>query len=132
MDSRSPTTRDHEIVSAINRRTGAGLRIVGRALQGRVGGAIYAEWPDGRQAVVTRFVGSLAEAKRTADALAYVRDRGLPVPRHDLVVDLDDEVMFVQERLRGAPPRRLTPGTIDAIVEINDRFVGCCALIASG
>ncbi|MFD0480559.1 hypothetical protein ACFQ0B_79880 [Nonomuraea thailandensis] len=54
------------------------------------------------------------------------------VPRHDLVVDLDDEVMFVQERLRGAPPRRLTPGTIDAIVEINDRFVGCCALIASG
>lgn len=127
MDSKSPTTRDHEIVSAINRRTGAGLRIIGRALHGRLGGAIYAEWPDGRQAVVTRFVGSLAEAKCTADVLAHVRDRGLPVPRHDLVVDLNDDVMFVQERLPSAPPRRLTPGRVDAMVEINDRFAGALA-----
>ncbi|WP_345581597.1 phosphotransferase, partial [Nonomuraea rosea] len=99
----------------------------GRALHGRLGGAIYAEWPDGRQAVVTRFAGSLAEAKRTADVLAYVRDRGLPVPRHDLVVNLNDGVMFVQERLPSAPPRPLTPGRIDAMVEINDRFAGALA-----
>ncbi|TDD03403.1 hypothetical protein [Nonomuraea diastatica] len=72
-------------------------------------------------------MGSLAEAKRTADVLAYVRDRGLPMPRHDLVVDLNDDVMFVQERLPSAPPRRLTPGRIDAMVEINDRFAGALA-----
>lgn len=119
--------RDHEVVSAINRRTGAGLRVVGRASYGKLGGAIYAEWPTGRPAVVTRFLGSPAEARRTAEVLAYVRDRGLPVPRHDLVVDLDDGVVFVQERLPSAPPRRLSPARIDALVEINDRFAGALA-----
>lgn len=127
MDSRSAATQDHRIVSAINRRTGAGLTVVGRAVEGRLGGAIYAEWPDGRPAVVTRALASLAEAKRTADVLAYVRDRGLPVPRHDLVVDLDDGVVFVQERLPAAPPRRLTIARVDAIVEINDLFAEALA-----
>src|SRR5690349_21033492 len=105
MDNRPLATRDREVVSALNRRTGAGLRIVGRAAEGELGGAIYAQWPDGRPAVVTRFLASLAEAERTAEVLAYVRDRGIPVPRHDLVVDLDDGVVFVQERLPSAPPR---------------------------
>jgi hypothetical protein len=126
-DSGIAATRDHEIVSAINRRTGAGLRVVGRAPHGRLGGAIYAEWPDGRPAVVTRFLGPLAEAERTAEVLAYARAHGLPVARHDRVVDLDDGVMFVQERLPSAPPRRLTPARMDSIVEINDRFAGALA-----
>lgn len=123
----SAVTRDHEVVSAVNRRTGAGLRVVGRASEGKLGGAIYVEWPDGRPAVVTRFLASLAEARRTAEVLAYVRDRGLPVPRHDLVVELDDGVVFVQERLPNAPPRRLSPARVDAMVEINDRFAGALA-----
>jgi aminoglycoside phosphotransferase (APT) family kinase protein len=127
MDSGLLAIRDHEIVSAINQRTGAGLRVIGRAPHGRLGGAIYASWPDGRLAVVTRFLGPLAEARRTAEVLAYVRDRGLPVPRHDLVVELDDGVAFVQERLPSAPPRRMTPARVDAIVEINDRFAGALA-----
>jgi aminoglycoside phosphotransferase (APT) family kinase protein len=126
-DSRHLATRDHDVVSAINRRTGAGLRVVGRAAHGQLGGAIYAEWPDGRPAVVTRYLGPLAEAQRTAELLAYVRDRGLPVPRHDLVVELNDDVVFVQERLPSAPARRLTPGRVDAMVEINDRFAGALA-----
>jgi len=127
MDRTVLTAHDHETVSAINRRTGAGLTLLGRAPHGRLGGAIYASWPDGRPAVVTRFLGPLAEAKRTAEVLAHVRDRGLPVPRHDLVVDLNDGVAFVQERLPSAPPRRLTPVRVDAIVEINDRFADALA-----
>lgn len=110
MTEGSPTARDREIVSAVNRRTGAALSVVGRAAHGRLGGAIYASWPDGRPAVVTRFLGSPAAAKRTAEVLAYVRDRGLPVPRYDLVVDLDDGVVFVQERLPSAPPPASHPG----------------------
>jgi hypothetical protein len=74
-------------------------------LDGRLGGAIYAQCPDGRPAVVTRFLSSLAEATGTVEVLAYVRDRGLPVARHDLVVDLDDGVAFVQERRRASQER---------------------------
>lgn len=118
---------DETVVAAINRRTDVALTVTGRAELGKLGGAIYVLWPDGRPAVVTRFLGSLAEAKRVADVLAYVRGRGLPVPRHDLVVDLGDGVVFVQERLPSAPSRRLTAARIDAIVEINDRFAGALA-----
>lgn len=111
----------------INRRSGTDLRVLGRAPHGRLGGAVYASWPDGRPAVVTRFLGPLAEAERTAEVLAYVRDRGLPVPRYDLVVELDDGVAFVQERLPSAPPRRLTPARVEAMVGINDRFADALA-----
>lgn len=127
MMDRSSAGGDREIVSAINRRAGTALSVVGRAAHGRLGGAIYASWPDGRPAVVTRFLGPPTEARRTAEVLAYVRDRGLPVPRHDLVVELDDGVVFVQERMPSAPPRRLTPARIDAMVEINDRFADALA-----
>lgn len=127
MGSRPATPRDHDLVSAVNRRTDAALTAVGRAEEGRLGGAIYAEWPDGRPAVLTRCLVPLAEARRTADVLAHVRARGLPVPRHDLVVALADGVVFVQERLPCAPRQRLTTRRIDAIVEINDRFAGALA-----
>lgn len=73
MEGRSAAERDRELVSAINRRTGAGLRVLGRAPHGRLGGAVYASWPDGRPAVVTRFLGPLAEAERTAEVLATLR-----------------------------------------------------------
>jgi aminoglycoside phosphotransferase (APT) family kinase protein len=119
--------RDRQVVSEINRRTNAGLTVTGRALFGKLGGAIYAEWPDGRPAVVTRFLGSPVEANRTADILSHVRDQGLPVPRHELVVQLDDGVHFVQERLPSAPPQPLSPARMEAIVAINDRFADALA-----
>jgi aminoglycoside phosphotransferase (APT) family kinase protein len=123
----SSSVRDRQVVSEINRRTDAGLAVTGRSLFGKLGGAIYVEWPDGRPAVVTRFLGSPVEAKRTADILSYVRDRGLPVPRHELVVELDEGVYFVQERLPSASPQPLSPARMEAIVEINDRFAGVLA-----
>jgi aminoglycoside phosphotransferase (APT) family kinase protein len=123
----SASERDRQVVSEINRRTNAGLTVTGRALFGKLGGAIYAEGPDGRPVVVTRFQGSLIEASRTVEILTYVRDQGLPVPRHELVVQLDDGVFFVQERLPSAAPQRLSPARMEAIVEINDRFAGALA-----
>jgi aminoglycoside phosphotransferase (APT) family kinase protein len=119
--------RDRQLVSEINRRTNAGLTVTGRSLFGKLGGAIYAEWPDGRPAVVTRFLGSPTEANQTADILSYVRDQGLPVPWHELVIEVDDSVFFVQERLPSAPPQPLSPARMEAIVEINERFADALA-----
>jgi len=122
----STREQDEVVVAAINGRASISLRVTGRARHGNLGGAIFAEWADGRPAVVTRFLGSLAEAERTAEVLSYARARGAPVPRHELVVDLGDRVMFVQERLPSMPDR-LTPARVEAIVEINDRFAGALA-----
>lgn len=118
---------DRQVVAAINRATDAGLTATGRALFGKLGGAIYAEWPDGRPAVITRFTGPADEADRTVDVLTYVRDRGLPVPRHEPAVRLGDGVYFVQERLPSAPPQPLSPARMEAIVGVNDRFADALA-----
>lgn len=118
----SAASEDHAVIAALNHRTGAGLVVAGRAEFGKLGGAIFVEWPDGRSAVVTTFLGSLADAERVVDVLNYSHGRGLPVPRHDLVVDIGDRILFVQQRLRQGASRRLTPARVDAMVEINDRF----------
>lgn len=115
------------LIEAVNRRSGAGLQIISRAERGTLGGAIYVQWPDGRPGVVTRFLGTLAEAERTAGVLRHARRRGLPVPRHDLVLAADHDVIVVQERLAGSPPVDVTPAVVDAIVAINDRFAGLLA-----
>lgn len=126
----SSVQEDDDVVAEINRRTGAALTFAGRSERGKMGGAIYVQWPDGRQGVVTRFHGALAEAERVADILAYARDRGLPVPRYEAVVAIDDGVVFVQERLPAGPPSRLTPARVDAIADINDRLAGALADLA--
>lgn len=117
-------TDDHGLISAINSRTGAGLAFTGRAETGKAGGAVFAEWPDGRPAVVTMFLGGISDAERVADVLNRLQDQGLPVPRHELVVNLDHRVAFVQERLPKGRPGKLSPERIDQIVEINERFAG--------
>lgn len=120
----SATADDDALVGAINRRTGAGLTVHGRAEFGKLGGAIFVEWPDGRPAVATIFHGGLADAERVTHVLNHLQSRGFPVPRHELVVDLDDRVAFVQERLHQGASRTLTTKRIDGIVEINERFAG--------
>lgn len=118
---------DDAVVSAINHRYGAGLTVTGRSHLGRLGGAIFVEWPDEEPAVVTRFLGSLTEAQHAASILNHLQGKGLPVPRHQLVVELDDGVVFVQQRLRASTPHRLTSARIDALVEINERFADALA-----
>ncbi len=118
------TPDDLEMVAAINRVTGAGLTVRGRSVFGKLGGAVFVDRPDGRPAVVTIFQGAVSDAERVARVLNELRDRGLPVPRHECVVDLGDHVAFVQERLPKGPSRMLSPRRVDELVKINDRFAG--------
>lgn len=122
-----PEIADEVLVEAVNQAAGVRLHTVGRAEDGTLGGAIFVGWPDGRPAVVTRFLGTVAEAERTASVLEHARRQGLPVPRHELVVKLGEDVLLVQERLPGKPPGRMSSTLIDTIVALNDRFAGVLA-----
>lgn len=113
---------DRAVVEAINQVAGTGLALEGRAEKGTSGGAMLVAMPDGREAVVTRFLGPLAEAHRTARVLAHAFRNQLPVARYHLVVPVGDDVFLVQERLLGRPPAAITPAVISAIIEVNERF----------
>lgn len=123
------TTDDAALVEAVNRCTGARLTVRGRSLLGKLGGAIFVEWPDGHPGVVTVFHGGIADAQRVASVLNRLQARGLPVPRHELVVDLGDRVVFVQHQLPMGPSRQLTVKRIEGLVEINERFAGAVACL---
>ncbi len=115
-------------VAAVNERTGAGLTLIGAAEHGDSGGAVFVRWPDGRDAVLTRTPASARRMRQTADVLAEVRATGLPVPRHDLIVELGRGIVaVVQERLPGSPADRLDAATIEAMVAVNERFAGLLA-----
>ncbi|WP_020576204.1 aminoglycoside phosphotransferase family protein [Actinopolymorpha alba] len=115
----------HALVAEVNSRAGCDLAMVGVADHGESGGAVYVRWPEGRDGVVTRSPGPLEQAHRTAEVLAMARSRGLPVPRHDLIVELSDgTVANVQERLPGKPARRVDVSVIDAMLAMNERFAG--------
>lgn len=117
---------DETLIELINNRLGTGLRRTGRSAAGTLGGAVFVEWPDGRPAVITRYLGPMADARRAAEVLNDARALGLPIPRHDHVLQIDDQVLFVQERLPGSPAEP-TPAVIDMIIDLNDRFAGLLA-----
>jgi aminoglycoside phosphotransferase (APT) family kinase protein len=61
--------------------------------------------------------------RRTGAALEVARTLGCPVPRHELIVDLEDDVVaVVQERLPGRHPERVGAAVIDTLVAANDGF----------
>ncbi|MGI8870527.1 MAG: phosphotransferase [Mycobacteriales bacterium] len=116
------------VVTEVNHRTDNRLRMVGMAEHGGSGGAAYVQWPDGRDGVLTRIPTPIGRMRQTADILSDARAAGLPVPRHDLVVELADRtVAVVQERLPGKPPRWVDADVIDAMVAMNERFAGLLA-----
>lgn len=114
------------VVAEINERTGSGLELVGLAAQtGGTSSAAYVQWPDGRPGALTRTNTPLDRMHQTADLLSLVRARGLPVPDHELVMQLaDGKVAVVQERLPGDPPKKVDDNDVDAIVAMNERFAG--------
>lgn len=116
------------LVAEVNEHAGCQLQVLGMAAHGGSGGAVYVRWIDGRDGVVTRTPTPVERMRQTADVLSTFRSRGLPVPRHDLVVELSDgSVALVQERLPGDPPRRVDAGVIDSMVAMNERFAGLLA-----
>ncbi len=127
------TSGDHvrdpgELLAQVNRRAGCDLTLVGVAEHGVSGGAVYVQSPDGRPGVVTLSPTSPERMRQTADVLADARAAGVPVPRHDVIVELDDGVVaLVQERLDGAPAGRVDPDIIDAMVATNELFAGLLA-----
>jgi aminoglycoside phosphotransferase (APT) family kinase protein len=116
------------LVADVNQRAGSDLSFVGVADRGDSGGALYVRWPDGREGVLTRSPTSVERMRQTAEVLAQARAAGMPVPRHDLVIELDEGVVaLVQERLPGAPIREPTAAVIDAMTETNESFAGLLA-----
>jgi hypothetical protein len=113
------------LIEEINKRTGHALQFVGMAEHGESGGAAYIRWPDGRDGVVTRSRAPVERMRLTADVLSLARSRGLPVPRHDVVIELaDGGVAVVQERVSGVPARRVDASVVEAMVAMNERFAG--------
>jgi len=116
------------LVRRINQRAGCGLVHLGDAELGETAGAAYVRWPDGRLSVVTQATVSARRMRQTAEVLELARSRGLPVPRHELTVELDGGVVaVVQQRLPGDRASRVDADIVDALVEVNDRFAGLLA-----
>ncbi|MET9273625.1 phosphotransferase [Kribbella sp. NPDC003557] len=114
------------VVEEVNARTGSGLVLTGLADQvGGTSSAAYVAWPDGREAAMTRTRTKLSTMRQTASVLNDVRSGGLPVPAHQLVLELHDGyVAVVQERLPGRHVDSLDPGTAAAFIAMNNRFAG--------
>lgn len=116
------------LVDAVNRQMGCGLVPTEIARYGETSGAVFVKWPDGRDGVLTVATVPVGRMRQTAGLLGMLRDRGLPVPRQDLIVELPDGmVAVVQERLPGSPPTRTDAVVVDKMVEFNERFAGLLA-----
>jgi aminoglycoside phosphotransferase (APT) family kinase protein len=112
-----------QLLREVNQASGAGLEFLGQAGLGEVGAA-FVRWPDGRDGVLTRGYGSLADLRRTADALEAARLGGLPVPRYQLLADLPEGIGIVQERLPGLPPETVDRAFLESMIALTDRFAG--------
>lgn len=112
------------VLVEVNECTGSGLRFVGMAETGASGGAAFVEWPDGRAGVLSQPAYASAERMRlTAEILEIARARGIPVPRHDIVVELaDGGAAVVQQHLPGETTGFVDVATIDTMVDMNEQF----------
>ena len=113
-------------VRYLNAQTGSQFTFLGMAELGETNAAAYVQWPDGRQGVLTRTRYPIQHLKRTAEILDSARARGIPVPRYELIIQVQDWTVIVQERLPGAPlagrPHDLP--MMEAILALNESFAG--------
>ncbi|HEY9293984.1 MAG TPA: phosphotransferase [Microlunatus sp.] len=111
------------MLAELNRRTGAGMRLLGRADHGEVGAA-FVSWPDGREGVLTRSAAAMQELERIGMLLGRAADAGLPVPRYQTIVDLGTDRAIVQQRLPGSVPSRVDDALVEQLVEVADQWAG--------
>lgn len=108
----------------MNSRSAAGLRLESVADRGSPL-ARFMCWPDGRAGVLTRSYETVERMITTADLLASLRSKGIPVPRHEVIVETSDAtVAVVQERLSGSPVGKVDVQTVGVMVALNEKFVG--------
>jgi hypothetical protein len=121
------TSRARRLVQDLNARFGLDLELTGIAGHGEVSEAVFVRRPDGRGGVLTRSTAPADFLRHLGDVLGLARDRGAPVPRHDLVTDVTGGSVVLQERLPGTPAAHVTARTVDSIVAANDRLAGVLA-----
>ncbi|MET9022526.1 phosphotransferase [Actinopolymorpha sp. NPDC004070] len=121
------TSRARRLVQDLNARTGLDLRLVGPAGHGEVSEAVFVRRPDGRDGVLSRSTAPVGFLRHIGDVLEFARERGAPVPRHELVTEVSEGAVILQERLPGAPPGHVTADVVDAIVAANERLAGVLA-----
>src|SRR5579875_440741 len=117
------------VVAEINEQRHCGLELVGLAeQQGGTSSAAYIRWPDGRQGALSRSSMPVERIRQSAEVLTAVRNRGLPVPRHDLIFEASDGMLaIVQERLPGQPASRVDAVMMDQMAAMNESFAGLLA-----
>jgi aminoglycoside phosphotransferase (APT) family kinase protein len=109
-------------VDDLNQQHGFGLVVEGRAALGETAGALHVRWPDGRHSVLTAATTSVDRMRRTAEVLDEAADRGLPVPRHEVVAEVAGQVLVVQQRLPGRHPDVVDTEVVDRLIAANDGF----------
>lgn len=114
-------------VAAVNAKAGSELTEIGTADYGETNGAVYVRWPTGQESVLTRSRASLTDLERTRQVLALAQSRGLPVPRYELIIPLDDGHIIVQERLPGSTVKCIDGTQLESMLALNDRFAGLLA-----
>lgn len=115
-------------MAEVNRRTESDLQVVGLAEYGQSGSVAFVRWPDGHAGVVSHSPLQIEDARRTAEVLVAARSAGLPVPHHELLVELaSGGIAVVQERLPGRPARRTDTRVIEAMLAVNEQFADLLA-----
>ena len=118
------TSEAVRLVAELNANTGANLHIVGLAALGEVSGAVYVRWPDGHDGVLTPSPCPRPFLELIGDVLERARSLGAPVPRYEMITELQGCTAIVQERLPGSPVQVIDPASVDAIVAANERLAG--------
>lgn len=115
---------DIDLVRTTSHLIGEELVLVGRFADGETGGALLLRGQGGTSHVLTLAMLSATEAGETARVLSQLRDHGLAVPRWEHVVLVEDDVVIIQEWLRGEPRSQVTPAVIDDLIKVNESFAG--------
>ena len=115
--ARTPRLDAAQLVDRLAAATGVRFSIDGRCPGGEVGAA-YVRWPDGRRSVLT--MGH----PRAQPFVAVARRAGLPVPRYELVADLDVAFIVVQELMPGAAPVVVDRPLVEDLLVVNAAMAG--------